>query len=72
MALHAFTSVYRFGMMEASCENDERGGENERMNNITSADKAHSENCESPKDYITPVIFVGIAEFVKNITTAHV
>jgi hypothetical protein len=65
-------SIYGFGMMKTGCEDNECGGENEGMNNIAGADEAHRKNCESPKDYITPIIFVGIAEFVKDITTAYV
>ena len=43
---------------------DERSRENERVDDIASPDETHSKNRESPKDYIAPIIFVGIAEFV--------
>jgi len=42
------------------------------MNDIAGSDETHSENCESPKKYIAPILFVGIAEFVEDITTPYI
>jgi hypothetical protein len=59
-------------MMKTGCEDDERSCQNERMNDIAGSDETHGENCESPKKYIAPILFVGIAEFVEDITTPYI
>jgi hypothetical protein len=59
-------------MVKTGRKNNKRGSQNKGVRDIARPDKTNGKYRNTPKKYIPPILFIVIAEFMKDIATAYI